>query len=408
MTQRITAWILVGFVLSAAVAVQPASAQRGPGRDRQRTGLGIRERIVPRAGGSFGARPLLPPYSAPSGGWNQGFWNGSGMVGGAFPLDPFNPVHNLTDLNSPTLPIYKLNRPGDGLFGGTMPGSLPPPPLAPNSILPGAVGPLPFMPGNAFPGGYRSANDRPGSYLYINGVRGRSGFHTYAGWGNIYFSNGAGYYPYYCNSYLQGVTVLSPYYYSADFPPYLSGQYVLAEPPPYGYIPVPDYSANGSWQGYQQPDVNSYYLNRPQQAEPQQAAPEEAFIRSVAADIEKAWESGDIQYLAKYVRNDGKIAVYLRGQYQYSLPASDYLDMTRDALRSTTTVSFTFNGYQRDQNGVWTLTGSHVYRDHAGTEHTVRVTYVLQRIGQGYYVTQVGSAPDTIPVDPASSSPSGG
>jgi hypothetical protein len=232
-----------------------------------------------------------------------------------------------------------------------------------------------------------------------------------AGWG-IYFPFGAAYYPYYYPDYTYGLTVPSMYYYYGTFPPYIGANYVMSQPPQYGYVPTPDYTPDGQYSGDQPDDLDNYYLNRNQG---QDAVPsrqqdnsqgsykvgestvtKDAVLDNAVADIDAAWKTGDIQMLAKHIRRDARVAVYLRGKYQYSLDAGDYLDMTRDAFRATRTVSFTLDKVQRKEKGVYTVSGRHTYMDQKDKNHTVLVNYVLEKGDDEYYITQVGTSPEKL------------
>ena len=76
--------------------------------------------------------------------------------------------------------------------------------------------------------------------------------------------------------------------------------------------------------------------------------------------------------------------------------------MTRDALRNTKTVSFTLDTVERKQDGIYTVTGKHVYKDERDKDRTVNVSYVLQKNGDVYDITQIGTAPENLADAPAS------
>lgn len=318
-------------------------------------------------------------------------------------VDPYNPVHDLTDLNSPSLQANKRNRPGDILYGGTLPGSLPPAPNRPGDVLYG--GRPANVKGNAAFDRFQRSNEGF-FYRYQNGNHGRSNQCFYSGWGNIYFPNGAAFYPYYYPSYINGITCPSLYssYYGV-FPPYMAMSYAYFAPPEYVYVPYPVYTPEGDYQGWRPDDLDGYYLNQDRaqtqgrtdngyRIQEKSEDLKDKLVDTAVGDITKAWQDRDIQTLSKHVRRDSRIAVYLRGKYQYSLDASDYLDMTRDAFRATKTVRFEIDGVQRKENGVYAVTGHHVYKDRDDQERTVHVSYVLQKMDGEYYITQVGSAPD--------------
>lgn len=253
---------------------------------------------------------------------------------------------------------------------------------------------------------YNSAEAR----RYRYGVpRGNRFFYGDYGFGG-FFAGGLAFYPFYSPYFAAGYTVLSPYaFYDGVFPPYINFGGVYIAPPSYMYVPYPVYQ-DGSYNGYRGDDVDGYYLNQNQnsgdgsqyrvgenrQATPKPVPPKDAALDSTLNDIKEAWKTGKIDSLAKHVRRDAKVAVYLRGKYQYSLDAGDYLDMTRDALSATKTVRFELDNAQRKQKGVYTLTGRHVYQDKDAKEHTVYISYVLEQADNDYVITQVGSAPDKV------------
>src|SRR5581483_10483776 len=120
-------------------------------------------------------------------------------------------------------------------------------------------------------------------------------------------------------------------YYYGMFPPYIGLNAVAYTPPQYIYVPVPVYNNLGRYQGWRTDDLDDYYLNRDQdesKSKPQgegdyrigeEKPKTDPALNKAVEDIRKAWETGDIQMLARHVRRDSRIAVYLRGKYQYSL-----------------------------------------------------------------------------------------
>ncbi len=265
------------------------------------------------------------------------------------------------------------------------------------------------------------------NYRYNNGLSGRDQYSIYYGWGATIFPGGNAFYPYYSPFYADGQTVVSPYgYYFGAFPPYIASGNVFIQPPAIEYVPYPVYAPEGRYNGYRRDDVDDFYLNRdPASAEnrrkPEAQTPDyrigepapkpekqveasektDKALANALSDIKKAWAERDIQLLAKHIRRDARVAVYLRGKYQYSLDTTDYLDMTRDAFRSTQTMKFTLDKPQRKERGVYAITGSHTYKLKNGEERTVHVSYALEKMDGDYIITQVGTAPDAIIEEPA-------
>ncbi len=241
------------------------------------------------------------------------------------------------------------------------------------------------------------------NYTYANGLY-TNGIFNYD-WASAVFPNGNAFYPYYVPDFVPGGTFFSPYsYYTQAAPSFILADTVYFAPPQVVYVPVPVY-ADGSYRGVQRADIEDYYLNRAPKQDDASAVGgkngaaqtlQDRLIDRAAADITSAWKSGDIEKLAPYIDSKAKIAVYLRGKYQYSLDARDYLDLTRDALTATKTVRFDLDPPVRKERGVYTLTGKHVYKNKDGDERTVYVNYALELQDGKYQITQVGSAPEKV------------
>ncbi|MCX6379648.1 MAG: hypothetical protein NT023_09255 [Armatimonadetes bacterium] len=256
-------------------------------------------------------------------------------------------------------------------------------------------------------------NARP--HRYRNGLWGRSA--CYIGWGNNLFPNGSACYPYYSPVWSTGYSSLSPYYfYWGVSAPFLMNDFIYQMPPNVVYVPVPVYTDRGDYRGWKQEDIDGYYLNKkaPDENKPKSRSTEgnkdkaEALdgvaatvianspVAEMASKIQKAWVDKDVQSLSEAVDKQKRIAVYLRGKYQYSLPPQDYLDLTRDALQSTQTQRFEMDTPQRKEKGVYILTGKHTYKGGDGESHVVYVSYVVELVNQKYVITQVGTAPERI------------
>jgi hypothetical protein len=220
-----------------------------------------------------------------------------------------------------------------------------------------------------------------------------------------YFPSRSVYYPHYYLNYTRGITVPSVYYYYGTFPAFIGAGNIISQPPPVAYVPYPTYTPDGLYQG--NPGIPGDGTE-PSPLYPQQnggrrggssapgVAEQDSALSAAILDITAAWNNADIRSLALHVRQDAPIAVYLRGKYYYSLSGENYLNMTRDAFSSTQTVSFTLDSVQRKGYGIYTVSGHHVYTDRAGKDHTVLVSYVLQKVEGDYYLSQVGSTPEKL------------
>jgi hypothetical protein len=253
-----------------------------------------------------------------------------------------------------------------------------------------------------YPGpGYNGALPARGILAYRYNDNARLYPLTGAGW-EIYFPYRSVYYPNYALGYTSGATVLGLYYYYATFPPYIGRASVVVQPPQVAYIPVPLYTSNGLYQGDRGNDTNTYSLNR-SQADAQDGntdmasiAEQDPLLDRAISDLNTIWNTQDIHFLARHVRQGATVAVYLQGEYFYSLTGGDYLNMTRDALYATRTVSFTLDKVQRKGPTIYTVSGRHIYTDREGASHTVLVSYVLAKVEDDYYLSQVGTTPEKL------------
>ncbi|HZP83539.1 MAG TPA: hypothetical protein VFB21_17980 [Chthonomonadaceae bacterium] len=298
------------------------------------------------------------------------------------------------------------NEPGDILFGGRVGGSRNYEPSRGEDLLFGGNVTVPPDIQRANRERFRKSLE---GFIYFNGIRGRHHHTFYYGWGDYYFPGGAAYYPFYYPTYIDGLTLYSPYaYYYGVLPAFISLNNVYYTPPRYIYVPVPVYNNYGGYQGWRTDDVDDYYLNRERKGKDdtkprgddyrigEKESKNDKSVEAAADDIRKAWQNGDIELLAKHIRRDSRIAVYLRGKYQYSLDAGDYLDMTRDAFQTTKTIRVELDNVKKKENDVYTLTGRHVYRSKDGQQRTVFISFVLEKMDDNYIITQVGTAPDQI------------
>lgn len=369
---RRTLTLLAAASLAAAASAQTPMVHRYAG---PRFGIGTLNHPMLR---SLGGRSVMATGGMMfSGGLSRGLVTGAPRGYGFYPSSPFaqNPLFPTPGLGAANLPA--ASNPGYYIHTG----------------LPAAREEIVIGPGSA-------------SGFLATGAPwfGRRSMHVYSAWGDVFWPGGRAYYPHYYPNGVAGVTCASPYWaYAGAVPGWIDLGNVYYSPPSADYAPVPLYDGQGDYTGWRSDDTDSYYLNQEQppskdlpQGEYQvkEDVPERDIAVDLAVkDIAQAWQSGDIGPLSKHIRPSSRVAVFLRGLYQYSLEAGDYLDMTKDAMAVTKTDQFTLDGVTRKSEGVYTVTGKHVYASKDGAEHTVYVSYVLERQDGGYYVTQVGTAP---------------
>ena len=173
------------------------------------------------------------------------------------------------------------------------------------------------------------------------------------------------------NNYDPGFNRRSAYFYFGFFPYLETARIHMAPYITVTYInrPVHIYS-------------DGYYLSRGTNTD----------LGHALSDIRDAWLNGRADLIGDHVDNRQTIAVLLDGNYDYSLDAGDYAQMTNDAIDQVQTVSFTWQDVRERTNGDYTAFAKHTYRDDSGRTQTVYVSYTLHQIGREYVIVEVGSS----------------
>lgn len=224
---------------------------------------------------------------------------------------------------------------------------------------------------------------REGGYIHDTRIR-----RYFSGWD--YCS-----YPWYYPSFEFSVSYWSPYSFYYDVcPPYIYRQHTYYLPPSVVYIEVPVYVRSEA-RGWDDEALDDYYLNR-RGYDYNADDVNDRGLNQAVDDIEDTFREGRIESLVYLTDPKIRIAVYRSGKYQYSLDSNDYLDLTRDALRVTDTVSYKLDRIRRKGSGTYVASGKHVYRDRDGKQRTVYVSFAMEKIDNRWTITQVGTAPDRI------------
>jgi hypothetical protein len=194
------------------------------------------------------------------------------------------------------------------------------------------------------------------------------GFFVYYRFGNFRFEYG--YYYIYPEPYR---VVYAPYWYYDPCPPFVSVYRVVYLPPrPHTVlVEVPLYVET------------PYYLERRPPDSQQQ----------LLSDLRAAWMLRDPSYLTRYIRPESYIAIYLDGQYAYSLPAQDYIAMTRDAIRAVRTEQIRFYRIAKRGETQLVVRGEHQYIDDAtGVRRLVYIQYTFEQVDGRWYLIEAGSS----------------
>ncbi len=198
-----------------------------------------------------------------------------------------------------------------------------------------------------------------------------SGYEFYYEYRGGAFNFGYRYYSYTPEPYR---VCYAPYWYYDPCPPFIPVYRVVYLPPPRViYVEVPVYIAT------------PYYLERPSQPVDDR--------QQLLSDIRHAWILRDPSLLERYIRPNSYIAIYLEGKYAYSLPAEDFLAITRDAIRAVKTEQLTLYRVSKRGESQIVVRGEHRYIDEAtGTLRLVYISYTFERVGDRWYLIEAGSS----------------
>ena len=198
---------------------------------------------------------------------------------------------------------------------------------------------------------------------------------------DTYFPSRTHSYPYYRPTRAAGEVVISPFgIYASVFPEFIDRGHVFFRRPSRVLIDI--FIPFGK--------RDDYYLDRRNDDTRWRNDPE---VKRSVYDIEDAWRNEDIALLAPLTDPQTRIAIFSRGQYDYSIDANDYLDMTRDFMRSVQTTGF--DAYRVNyRSGAYQILAKHTYRDRDGRARTAYLTIALERIADRWTITQIDSSPD--------------
>ncbi|HSV75345.1 MAG TPA: hypothetical protein VLH79_16450 [Chthonomonadales bacterium] len=208
-----------------------------------------------------------------------------------------------------------------------------------------------------------------------------------------FFRSGVSHFPYYWPTYQHTFVHFSPFsFYYGVCPPFILRRHTYYRRPTVIHIEVPVFR-DRVFYGFDAYRDDHYLSDRLYRLYDRDLP---VAVRDAFADIEEAFRYGDIDMLARYADPSTRIAVFRKGEYEYSLHANDYLDMTRDAMREWDTLEFDLTRVRRRSDAVFVASGRHDYRDREGRRRTVFVSFAVERLFGRWVLTQVGTAPDRI------------
>ncbi len=183
--------------------------------------------------------------------------------------------------------------------------------------------------------------------------------------------------------------VISPFsFHIGILPRYIERRHVEMLRPPSIYIEAPIYTNNHYVvRDYSHDD---YYLSRHREESRWRS---ERGLGRATEDIEDAFRYNDISMLVRHADPETKIAIFSKGDYQYSIQSEEYMNLTRDFMRNAETTFFNIYRVRYRQNGVFNAYAKHSFRDQDGRTQTIYLSIVLERIGDNWVITQIDTAP---------------
>lgn len=109
------------------------------------------------------------------------------------------------------------------------------------------------------------------------------------------------------------------------------------------------------------------------------------------SDISRGWMTANPDYLTRYVRSNTQVDIMLDGNYSYSVSGDDYCSMSRDAITSIGTISFTFESIRSRGNDRIVAYGLHRFYASDGNIKTVYVSYTFEKRYGEWVIVEAGS-----------------
>lgn len=228
----------------------------------------------------------------------------------------------------------------------------------------------------------KTANGR----IYDNGVILRRGTRVTADWQKRYFPRGHYSYTGYRPTYTRNTSFISPFgFYFGVCVPFISSSDCRVYPPAVSFIDEPIYNGAIFTRFNNRGDdnlIDDPYLNQNYPG-----------LGNALDELNETFQAGNIDGMVALIDPNTYIAIYQRGQYKYSISATNYVDLTRDALQSTQTLQFQLTYLHQRSPQAFSVSGRHTYRDGYGNTQTMWVSFVLEDMGGQWTLTQVETSP---------------
>lgn len=115
-------------------------------------------------------------------------------------------------------------------------------------------------------------------------------------------------------------------------------------------------------------------------------------LSGVLDDIRKAWLNGDFDRFQSRLRTDGKLKIFVKGEYRYALEGKEFGAMVKDAMAKIDTVAFEFDRPKTLEDGRVFVSGKHTFVDSDKQKQTTYISYVLEKLGGRWKITEAGSS----------------
>jgi hypothetical protein len=222
--------------------------------------------------------------------------------------------------------------------------------------------------------------------VYDNGLHLRKGMPVTASWETHYFPKGHYHFPLYRQNFVRGQCFVSPFgFFFGVCVPFIGAEDCHVYPPAVTFVDSPIYNGDNCT-GFADASTQNF-LSDPNLDQ------DEPGLGNALDALTETFQGDDIDGLVSLVDPNTSIAIYFRGHYKYSLPANDYVDLTRDAIGSLHTVQFSLQYLHQRAPGVFSAAGQQTYLDDSGQTQTMWVSYVLQDISGQWTLTQVETSP---------------
>jgi len=119
-------------------------------------------------------------------------------------------------------------------------------------------------------------------------------------------------------------------------------------------------------------------------------------LDDAVAAIRQAWLNGDYGRLKSRLPDKGRVRIYLKGKYKYAIDATDFSQMTQDAMKRIDTISFTLDRIKSLSDDRAFASGKHVYYDPDRVKHEVYVSYGLTKEDSRWKIVEAGSSTEPI------------